>query len=263
MTPQANDQELQHTSRKTMIEVKADLHIHTVLSPCGDFDMSPRIIVEQALAKNLGIIGITDHNSLKQVGVVEKLAAERGIFVLGGVEITTREEVHCLAFFPDAASRQLFQHYIDEHQPVIPNIDGAFGYQAVVSEDDMILELVEKLLITALDQSIEKVAMEVHRLGGIFIPAHIDRSVNSVFSQLGFIPGDLHFDALEITCFTTQNDARRRFYLSETIPLIHDSDAHYPADIGKGYTRFTLNSCSFEEIRLALAGADGRRVDIM
>ena len=47
-----------------MKRVRADLHIHTALSPCGDLDMSPARIIEEAKSKNIGIIGITDHNSL-------------------------------------------------------------------------------------------------------------------------------------------------------------------------------------------------------
>lgn len=245
-----------------MKTVKADLHIHTLLSPCGDLDMSPAMIVERAREENLGIIAITDHNSLKQISVVEKLAAGQGIFVLGGVEITTREEVHCLAFFPGIPEREEFQNYIDLHQPVIPNKDGIFGYQAVIDEDEMIVEMVEKLLVTGLNRSINEIEREVHRLGGIFIPAHIDKSVNSVFSQLGFLPPRLQFEALEITCYTTEKEARRKFNLSENITLIRSSDAHYPADIGKGFSLITLNECSFEEFRLALAGVDGRSVTI-
>ena len=245
-----------------MITVKADLHIHTVLSPCGDLEMSPARIVDRAVVENLGIIGITDHNSLKQVALIEKLAAQRGIFVLGGVEITTREEVHCLAFFPGHEERETFQEYIDLHQPVIPNKDGAFGYQVVVDEQEMITEMVEKLLITGLTRSINDIEREVHSRGGIFIPAHIDRSVNSVISQLGFIPRGLRYEALEITCFTTENEARRKYNLGDSVTLICDSDAHYPGDIGKGYSLITLEECSFEEFRLALAGEGGRSVRI-
>ncbi len=245
-----------------MKTIKADLHIHTVLSPCGDLDMSPRIIVERAVAENLGIIGITDHNSLKQVDVIEKLAVEQGVFVLGGVEITTREEVHCLAFFSDRATREKFQEYLDAHLPVIPNVDGIFGYQVVVDEFDRVLEMEEKLLITGLNKGINEVEQEVHRLGGIFIPAHIDRPVNSVFSQLGFLPRGLRFEALEITCFTTEIAARQRFGLDEKLTLIQDSDAHFPADIGRGNTFFTLESCAFEEIVMALAGKEGRKTEI-
>ncbi len=243
-----------------MITVKADLHIHTVLSPCGDLEMSPRNIVDQAVRKDLKIIGITDHNSIRQIDVVERLAAEAGIFVMGGVEITTREEVHCLAFFPDSAIRAVFQEYIDRHQPSIPNKDGAFGYQVVVDGEDQILYMEEKLLITALDKSINEIEKEVHRLGGIFIPAHIDRTVNSVFSQLGFIPPGLTYEGLGITCYATENEVRGKFNIEKSCTLIKSSDAHYPEDIGKGHSLITLEGCTFEEVRLALAGEGGRKV---
>ena len=243
-----------------MKTVKADLHIHTVLSPCGDLEMSPRNIVEMAAEKNLEIIGITDHNSTRQIPVVAELAAARGIFVLRGVEITTREEIHCLAFFPDQATCEQFQLYIDEHQPFIPNKEGAFGYQVVVDANDMILAMEEKLLITALNKGIGDIEKEVHRLGGIFIPAHIDRPVNSIFSQLGFIPPGLKFEALAITCYTTEKKVQEKFKLDKSIPLLKDSDAHYPRDIGKGYSCFTVEELTFEEVRLALAKKDGRCV---
>ena len=46
--------------------LRADLHIHTVLSPCGDLEMSPLSILEAARKQKLDIIGITDHNSTRQ-----------------------------------------------------------------------------------------------------------------------------------------------------------------------------------------------------
>jgi 3',5'-nucleoside bisphosphate phosphatase len=244
----------------TMITVKADLHIHTVLSPCGDLDMSPRNIVKEALSRDLQIIGITDHNSTKQIEIVEKIASAAGIKVLGGVEVNTLEEVHCLAFFPDKITRMAFQAYLDLHLPVIPNKPEIFGYQVVVDENDNILETEDRLLITAVNQSISQVEKEVHRLGGLFIAAHINRSVNSILSQLGFVPPDLHLDALEITCFTTANEVRKQFPVPENLTLIKNSDAHYPADIGKGYSLYTLKECTFGEIRLALHGREGRNV---
>lgn len=243
-----------------METVRADLHIHTVLSPCGDLDMSPRAIVEMALKKNLGIIGITDHNSMLQVEMVESVAAGKGIFVMGGVEITTKEEVHCLAFFPDRDRRSCFQEYLNYHLPFIRNNESAFGYQVLADENDNILGYEHRLLITALRSGINEIEKEVHRLGGIFIPAHIDRPVNSIFSQLGFIPSGLLVEALEMTCFTTVHEVKSRFGLSNHFTLLQNSDAHYPEDIGKGYSLFTIENCSFDEIRMALAGKEGRTV---
>lgn len=243
-----------------MKTVKADLHIHSVLSPCGDLDMSPSGIVERAVQMDLGIIGITDHNSTLQVDVVEKLAARRGIFVLGGVEITTREEVHCLAFFPDKSTRTEFQAYLDLNLPVIPNRDGKFGYQVVVDEHDQIIHMEEKLLITGLKRSIGEIAEEVHRLDGIFIPAHIDKSVNSILSQLGFIPPGLAYDALEISCYTTYADARQKYGIPREAAVIRNSDAHYLQDIGKCYSDFILERVDYQEIKMSLSGVSGRSV---
>ena len=45
-----------------MNRFRADLHNHTLLSPCGDIEMTPAHIVEAALTKGYDIIGITDHN---------------------------------------------------------------------------------------------------------------------------------------------------------------------------------------------------------
>ncbi len=80
-------------------EFKADMHIHTCLSPCADLEMSPRNIVKEAKKKGLDIIGICDHNSAENFPAVEKSAFQEGIKVIGGIEITSREEVHVLGLF--------------------------------------------------------------------------------------------------------------------------------------------------------------------
>jgi 3',5'-nucleoside bisphosphate phosphatase len=243
-----------------MRTVKADLHLHTVLSPCGSLEMSPAAIVEKALENNLEIIGITDHNSTGQIPVVSDIASKWGILVLWGVEITSREEIHCLAFFPDPKTCAQFQQYIDTNQPSIPNKAEVFGYQVLVDAEGMIMKMEEKLLLTALTKGINEIEKEVHRLDGIFIPAHIDKKVNSILSQLGFIPSGLKYDALEITCFTTENQIRKLISFQADSCFIKNSDAHFPEDIGKVYSDFILEELTFEEVKLALARKNGRNV---
>ncbi|PKO99586.1 MAG: histidinol-phosphatase, partial [Bacteroidetes bacterium HGW-Bacteroidetes-9] len=177
----------------------ADLHIHTILSPCGSLEMSPKVIVEAAKSKKLDIIGITDHNSTRQCRVVAGEAIKAGITVYCGVEVTTKEEVHCLAFFENFEKLDEFQHYLDVNLPDIKNDTALFGYQVVVNEAEEIVNEEEKLLISAINKSIDQVETEVHRLDGIFIPAHVNRPKYSLISQLGFIPPDLKFDALELS----------------------------------------------------------------
>ncbi|MDO9040600.1 MAG: PHP domain-containing protein, partial [Bacteroidota bacterium] len=84
-----------------MKSFRTDLHIHTVLSPCGDLEMSPARIVSLAKKRGLDIIGITDHNSTKQCELVRELGKRLGLKVIRGCEMTSREEVHCLGFFED------------------------------------------------------------------------------------------------------------------------------------------------------------------
>ena len=111
---------------------KADLHIHTVLSPCGDLEMSPTAIVERALSRGLDMIAISDHNTTRQVKVAQKIGKAKGLFVLGGVEVTSQEETHCLCYFPDDAALDAFQEFLDAHLPPIPNDEDRFGYQLIV-----------------------------------------------------------------------------------------------------------------------------------
>jgi 3',5'-nucleoside bisphosphate phosphatase len=228
---------------------KADLHIHTVLSPCGDLEMSPKNIIGKAKEKGLDIIGITDHNSTKHCELAEKIGKANGIFVMKGAEVTTKEEVHCLAFFESIQALNEFQAYLELHLPDIPNNPDYFGYQVVVDEDENILETIEKLLISALDQSIDQLEKKIHQLGGIFIPAHVNRSKNSLISQLGFVPTDLKVEALEISKHITREKFLEENKYLKNHRFIQSSDAHYIENIGDVYTSFTLKELSFKEIK--------------
>ena len=241
-----------------MRTIRTHLHIHTVLSPCGDLEMSPAQIVSLAKARGLDIIGITDHNSTRQCRLIWELGQKVGLTVIPGCEATTREEVHCLCLFPDVAALDDFQQFIDQHLTIIPNNPDIFGYQVVVDENDQILEEFDNYLGAALDSSIEEVEQKVHELSGIFIPAHIDRPRNSLYSNLGFLPPELKADALQISKLADEENVRQRYQISPEITLVKFSDAHYPDDLGKTYTNFVMEEPTFEEIVKALKKEDGR-----
>ena len=243
-----------------MNKYRADLHIHTVLSPCGDLEMSPANIVAEAELKGLDIIGITDHNTTLQCGLVAKLAAERGIFVLQGAEITTKEEVHCLAFFENSDALSIFQEFLDRSLAWIPNAPEIFGHQLQVNEYDEVVYEEQRLLINALSCTLKDAETLVHQLNGLFIPAHVDKKKNSIFSQLGLLPENLMADALELT-----SKSATGVFISpgnEGVPytVICSSDAHFPSDIGAATTCFRLGEPTFSEIAMALRNEKGRRV---
>ncbi|MDP4208966.1 MAG: PHP domain-containing protein [Bacteroidota bacterium] len=243
-----------------MNRFRTDLHIHTVLSPCGDLEMSPVNIIARAKEQNLDIIGITDHNTTRQCGVMCELGNENGIFVLAGAEVTTREEIHCLVFFEKPESLKNFQQYLETHLPFIQNKPSYFGHQLVVDRFDNILEEIDPLLIVGIDQSINEVQQKVLELGGIFIPAHIDRPRNSILSQLGFMPDNLNPDALEISGRSHKDDFLNLHPELNNYRFVRNSDAHIPEQIGRYYSHFFLDHVSFNEIAMALRGEQNRKV---
>jgi len=236
------------------VKLKADLHIHTVLSPCGDLEMSPSAIVAKAADIGLNIIGITDHNSTLNALVTRDIGLEKGILVLTGAEVTTKEEVHCLCFMPDDDSLAKFQSFIDSRLVFYPNDPSRFGFQVIVDKDENITGEVPHLLINAIDCSLSELQDKVSELKGIFIPAHVDRTNYSLSSQLGFIPDDLKFDALELSAYYEKNNFFGNFPWFSGYNYIRSSDAHFINDIGKVYTGMELEKAGFEYIRKALAG---------
>jgi len=239
---------------------RADLHIHTVLSPCGDLDMSPENIISQAVKKDLDIIGITDHNTTRHCSLITKIASEKGIFVMQGAEITTKEEVHCLAFFEKTDSLNKLQVFLDAYLPDLMNDPEIFGPQVQIDENENIIYEEKRLLINALTKSFKEIEIFVHSLDGLFIPAHIDKMKNSIYSQLGFLPENMNADALEISGATSPEKFAAIHPEIKKYSLIRCSDAHFPDRIGTSSTRFYLEEPSFSEIRMALKGIDGRKI---
>lgn len=240
---------------------RADLHIHTVLSPCGSLEMSPVNIIDEALKHKLDMIAITDHNSTRQAEVVVQLGKEAGIEVIYGAEVTTKEEIHCVSLFPDLIATQKMQDYLDTHRTLIKNKPSLFGDQVVVNVNDEIIYEEPNLLISALKQNIYQVCNFVQQLGGLFIPAHIDRPLFGLIKMLGFIPDDLKADAMEVS-FAVKNiqDFIKTQVNLAKYPIVRSSDAHVPEIIGRVVTEFYAEAATFDEFKMACHSKLGRSI---
>lgn len=242
-------------------QYRADLHIHTVLSPCGDIYMSPAAIVEQAKKLHLDMIAICDHNSTRQVKVAQQIGREAGVFVIGGVEITTQEEAHALAYFEDDEQLDRFQEFLDEHLPHIPLDEEKFGYQLIVDKDEEVVGEEEWLLWSALDCDLDTLYDKVHEIGGLFVPAHVNKPASSLMSQLGFIPPDIKADALEISKHVKKPDFLKKFAYLKKFTFTKSSDAHFLHIIGEVHCVLHMRDLTFDEFRRTLRGEDGRYID--
>jgi len=237
---------------------KADLHIHTCLSPCADLNMGPKTIVDQALQQGLDVIGISDHNSSENVPAVVRAAQDRNLTVLPGMEVTSKEEVHILAVFDTVDKALRLQEIVYEHLHGENNTE-AFGLQVVVNEDHDVLGFNNRLLAGATELSVEQVVDSICGLEGLAIAAHVDRETFGILGQLGFVPEELHLDALELSRNTSLEEARRRFPEYAGYAFVRSSDAHSAMDIGKVWTSLLLYEPSTRKSRRPCAGraADG------
>ncbi len=238
---------------------RADLHVHTCLSPCAELEMSPRAIVETSVQAGLDVIAVCDHNSAENAAAAVRAGRGQGLLVLPGLEINSREEVHILAIFekPEQALKMqavVYDHLKGTNRPEL------FGDQVVVNEFDEVEGFNDRLLIGAVGLGIYDVITHTHRLGGVSIASHVDRLSFGLIGQLGFIPPDLPLDALELSRHAAQEMRESLAADMPHLPIVRSSDAHLPKDIGHPFTEFYLAQPSWSEIRLALASAEGRKI---
>jgi hypothetical protein len=238
---------------------RADLHIHTCLSPCGDWDMTPRFVVEQSVEKRLDIIAVTDHNTAENAGAAMEKGRAMGLTVLPGMEICSVEEAHVLALFDSLEQALAMQAYVYDHLSGENNPD-VFGYQVVANAEDEVVDQNPRLLIGAVSVDLNTLVDKIHDLGGLAVAAHIDKSAYSITSQLGFIPPDLPLDAVEVSFRSRPEEAEQNLLMGLKIPCITSSDAHFPGEIGRVSTKFFMKNSCIHEMRLALQGKEGRKI---
>ena len=241
--------------------VSADLHIHTCLSPCATLDMTPRKIVEQAQKKNLEIIAITDHNSAENAGSVMAAAQDTELCVIPGIEVTTSEEAHIVGLFENPKDALSMQTLVYDHLQPGENDDALFGMQVIANAFDEVEGMNRRLLIGATNLGLSEVIDAIHKLNGLAVAAHIDRQAFSIISQLGFIPEGLDVDAVEISRRMTLTQARILFKEYEKFAFITSSDAHDIPEVGISPTNFLMAGPDMAELRLALKGEKGRKIE--
>ena len=193
-----------------MEKLFCDLHMHSCLSPCGSDDMTPANLCGMAMLKGLQMLALTDHNTARNLPAAKACADAYGLLLVPGMEITTREEVHLLGYFPTVERALDFSEFLRGH----------------MDEDDNVIAEEEALLIGASDLSFDALVGLIREADGVPVPAHINRGSNGLLINLGFVPEDLGLTAVEVwrdlPCAHTPQEGR---------VVLHSSDAHYLGDI--------------------------------
>ncbi len=237
----------------------ADLHIHTCLSPCAELEMLPEFIVERAQELRLHIIAVTDHNSAENATAAVNAARGTGVTVLPGMEVQTREEVHLLTLFDTLEQVACWQEQVYANLPPLKNDEAVFGKQLLLDADGGPAGYLDRLLLTSTSFSVEEVVQLVSSLNGLCIPAHVDRPMYSIISNLGFIPPELDVVGVEISHNIGPVEARERFPQLARYSLVASGDAHRLKEMARR-TTLKMEAPTVAELSLALAGSEGREV---
>ena len=224
--------------------------------------MIPPLIVRRARELGLGIIAITDHNSAENVGAVAAAAQGCDLTVLPGMEVQTQEEVHLICLFDTVEQALEWQQVVYAHLPPLRNDPDHFGAQFVVDASGDFVRYNERLLATSVSLSVEQVAAGVEARSGLCIAAHVDRPSYSLLANLGFVPPDVRFAAIEITPNAQVAAMQQRHPSLAGQTLVQSGDAHRLSEMSDR-TMLTVAEPTTTEIAMAFRGEADRGVKVL
>ncbi|NMC16615.1 MAG: histidinol phosphatase [Chloroflexi bacterium] len=213
--------------------------------------MLPAAIVETALFNEINLIAITDHNASYNAAPVIKVGSREGLLVLPGMELETEEEVHSICLFDTLDQLNALQKIVDANLPFYPNNEELFGTQWVVDEEGNKLRKEKRQLLFPVQISIQRACEMVKDLGGLFIPAHINREANGLLYRLGTVPPDLDVQILEINRRTTKEACLKKHPELARYCFLQSGDVHY-LDGFLGANVFSAKNTSLKAITEAM-----------
>lgn len=214
--------------------------------------MTPANIAGMAAVKGLDLIALTDHNSCRNCPALLDAAAQYGVLAAPGMEICTIEEVHAVCLFDSLDGAMEFDRYVYERLIPFPNDERIFGKQQIYNLEDQVCGTIPHLLLNSVELSFDCLWELTEGYGGVMFPAHIDKTTNSLISNLGFIPPDSRFATAEVKDLKQLHRLRRDHPYLEKCRIISNSDAHYLGDIREPELTIELEERSLPALIAAL-----------
>jgi PHP family Zn ribbon phosphoesterase len=213
--------------------------------------MLPKQIVTSALFHEINLIAITDHNASQNAAAVIEVAEAEGLLALPGMELETMEEIHALCLFENLSQLQALQDVVDRNLPNRPNNEEILGPQTIVDTDGQVLANETRMLLAPVQISIQTACQIVSDLGGLFIPAHVNREAFGLLPRMGSIPPDLPVEFLELTRNADPAILIKKYPQLSDYHLIKNGDVHY-LDEFLGSAVFSAADSSLAAIRTGL-----------
>ncbi|MGN1295780.1 MAG: PHP domain-containing protein [Bacilli bacterium] len=206
------------------------------------------------MLKELDMISITDHNSLKQYETLDKLKDSYDFLLIYGVEVTVSEGFHVLAYFERYEQAMEFNDYIKNHSNTkIMNIDDIMQEQIICDIYDQQVEKIDYKLNQKIDQNFDDVCKKIRSLDGLIVIAHINRSHTGILDYYqDFSMFD--FDGVEIySSHYNDLDEKQKVTreLLDTYPylcnyrIMYNSDSHDLENISEKINYIELKEKTF------------------
>ncbi|MBL8965702.1 MAG: PHP domain-containing protein [Spirochaetaceae bacterium] len=205
--------------------VLADLHNHSCLSPCASLEMSPSLLARRARERGIEVLGLTDHNGALNCPAFAEACRREGIVPVFGLEACSLEEVHVLCLFGSAAAALAFGERLLGSLPRLPYDPEKLGDEVVVDADEGVLDLPDYYLGAALELGFDELCLAASGSGALVVPAHVDRPMFSVSSQLGFLPPGPY---AAVEAMRDPDPSLRGGFA-----VVSGSDAHVPEHVGR------------------------------
>jgi PHP family Zn ribbon phosphoesterase len=145
---------------------------------------------------------------------------------------------------------------------MLKNREEYFGAQFVVDATGDYIRSNDRLLLTSTSLSVEEAARGVEEREGLCIPAHVDRPSFSLLANLGFVPQDVRWSAMEVSRQTDVEQLQRKHPSLEGYAFVSSGDAHRLDELND-CTILTIERPSIGEIAMALSRQGGRRVKVL
>lgn len=241
---------------------RADLHIHS-FGPGGSYDvtdtgMTPEAIVDRAIAENLQVIAIADHNAIGNIRAAVAHAEGKPILVVPAVELSTMQG-HMLIYCP-----------------TVEKMEGFFGKLTISADRKSCSQTIAQCLAFAaaydgfgicahieLDAGLERAhpkfdafKQEIFNSKNL-LALEVAQAANADW----FTHGDSNADRKNCTVLRCKH-----LQLEDDIELskVMSSDAHTLEALGKNasgnrrLTRLKMETLSFDSLRLALTDGAAR-----
>ena len=232
------------------MKVYYDLHIHTVLSSCGDIMQTPNNILNMVMLKELGMISICDHNTGKQYSAIDKIKDSYDFLIIYGIEITTHEGFHLLAYFEKYEELMELDKIIDDSldKSILPPDD-----QIIMDEYDMEVRKIPYFINQKVPFSFDELIKIIRKLNGIIIPAHINRKKTGILDYISdFSSYDI--DAIEIYDGSDVNELLDNYPYLKKYRYLINSDAHDIDVIHEKEYYMELDDLSFASFKKYILG---------